>query len=903
MGGAIGTPAPSCRMTCTWHTSSPALLLHGVPPPEDFVPVWTRESWQETAALARLWDGLGLLHLEPALLPAADSFLLARAFNCYKGPDKDRQVIDRRGRNWAEARLCGPSLFIPVGPMLGMLELDPSRQTLLCSTTDRKDFYHQIAASCSKAASNALGPALPRSVVESTSAFAAMMAEAEGRACLSREQRGDFLKDSSVDPLRSPLLFEKDHYLVCFKAIAQGDHLGVEVATCAHGQLLEDGGLLGGDTRLCSKAPFKGFKEAQGLVIDDYFSVCVHDLKDSSTPVCTERLRRAKQVYESEALVGSDDKDIVAQPVAKIAGAEVCSGGATRALGIATLASPAQKRVSLALVSLESARLSHTSDALHLSLLGGWTSTLLFRRPLMAILATAHGVVDASGVDARRPVLCALPRPAAQELTLLSVLAPLAQIDLSADASEAKGGFVKAHVGVDVTRPLWRTASKKGGYSRLLAKEEAILAKFGDSEPFSLRAVQPPSGVSPQRPLAYVFDFLEVYSGSGRVAAALSKKGFSIGPSMDIAESPAFNMQWLRTLEWLIHLLQRRRLRSFLVAPPCATFSPAAHPACRSYSKPRGFVPTAPKTLLGTVLALRALTLMFVALSVGAIGVLEQPCLSKMAWLKEWRRLLALGAAEFWTASCSFGSPHRKEFRFLAVGIDLSPLCRPCTRDHRHIRVEGKYTRESAKYTPLLAEALAHEFSQALRRDSHVASVLCTDAAGLENPLLNDVVLSSAWLEGSAWYWRAPVHINILETAAVLRLLRHLSFSGPGRIVILVDSSVAFHAIAKGRSPSKGLTPVLRKISAICLLAGLYPAFHFVPTRLKRGDCPTRDYALPPPAASSFVHCLSQDEVYEGLAAPKLRRWAANWTGPAAVPSRPQLPAPRRVEKPPSHRA
>ena len=78
----------------------------------------------------------------------------------------------------------------------------------------------------------------------------------------------------------------------------------------------------------------------------------------------------------------------------------------THALGMATLASPAQKRASLTLVSLESARFSHTSDALHLSLLGGVTSTLLFRRPLMSIRPRQ--------VDARRPVLCALLRPAAQ---------------------------------------------------------------------------------------------------------------------------------------------------------------------------------------------------------------------------------------------------------------------------------------------------------------------------------------------------------------------------------------------------------------------------------------------------------------------------------------------------------
>ena len=53
--------------------------------------------------------------------------------------------------------------------------------------------------------------------------------------------------------------------------------------------------------------------------------------------------------------------------------------------------------------------------------------------------------------------------------------------------------------------------------------------------------------------------------------------------------------------EWLAHLLQSGNLSSFMVEPPCATFSPAAYPALRSL----GFDPTEPRTLLGNRLALR----------------------------------------------------------------------------------------------------------------------------------------------------------------------------------------------------------------------------------------------------------------------------------------------------------
>ena len=138
-------------------------------------------------------------------------------------------------------------------------------------------------------------------------------------------------------------------------------------------------------------------------------------------------------------------------------------------------------------------------------------------------------------------------------------------------------------------------------------------------------------------------------------------------------------------------------------------------------------------------------------------------------------------------------------------------------------------------------------------------------------------MLSLRWVPGADWCWRATAHINILEAASILRLLRALAPFAPLRAVILVDSSVAFHSCAKGRSPSRGLQPVLRKICAVCVASGIYPAFHFVPTRLNPGDCPTRDLPLPKPCRSSFWASLCTDELYKALAQPKLRRWASNW--------------------------
>ena len=209
----------------------------------------------------------------------------------------------------------------------------------------------------------------------------------------------------------------------------------------------------------------------------------------------------------------------------------------------------------------------------------------------MSICSAVFGVVDASGVDANKPKLLPLSRAAAQELVLLSILCPLASADLSApldpvlyaaDASEDKGGYVLAEVGTEVTRPLWRTATKKGGYSRPWSREEAVLSPFYDKTRFRAQGCCWRWHLPPTRPLAFFFDFREIGHSSVQVSTELRRVGRCTGPLIDLSQSPAFDLRWLRTLEWLYHLLQHKRLRSFLVVPPFATFGFVFPSACRS---------------------------------------------------------------------------------------------------------------------------------------------------------------------------------------------------------------------------------------------------------------------------------------------------------------------------------
>lgn len=241
-------------------------------------------------------------------------------------------------------------------------------------------------------------------------------------------------------------------------------------------------------------------------------------------------------------------------------------------------------------------------------------------------------------LDTEKPVLRPLSRRAAEELLLLACLAPVAGSNLAipfgdrlfaTDSSSGKGGIAEASCGVEVSRALWLAADRKGssvplgsGLSEVLEdydplhevlpsqpEREAVLKKVGEVD----------------RPLGLKFDFIEICGGSGVVTKELIARGVVCGPVFDLSFSNAYDLCDLKVVRWLIHLLESDRLKSFLVAPPCTSFSAAAYPSVRSYRQPRGYNQKLPKVHLGNVLAFVALCLLFVAYKQKKIGLGEQP--------------------------------------------------------------------------------------------------------------------------------------------------------------------------------------------------------------------------------------------------------------------------------------
>ena len=85
----------------------------------------------------------------------------------------------------------------------------------------------------------------------------------------------------------------------------------------------------------------------------------------------------------------------------------------------------------------------------------------------------------------------------------------------------------------------------------------------------------------------------------------------------------------------------------------------------------------------------------------------------------------------------------------------------------------------------------------------------------------------SVALEGCASYkWKQPQHINVLELTAFLSELRRRSRDQTQhnhRFFCIVDSLVTFYVLGKGRSSSKRLNRICRRVTALTLASGLIP--------------------------------------------------------------------------------
>ena len=105
-------------------------------------------------------------------------------------------------------------------------------------------------------------------------------------------------------------------------------------------------------------------------------------------------------------------------------------------------------------------------------------------------------------------------------------------------------------------------------------------------------------------------------------------------------------------------------------------------------------------------------------------------------------------------------------------------------------------------------------------------------------------VMHSSWKVIVSTAWRdASEHINVLELRAALLALHHaVSYpsSHSSRVFLLLDSTVAYFSLWKGRSSSPQLLLVLRKITALLLASDLSLLLGWLPSAVNPADAPSR---------------------------------------------------------------
>ena len=389
-GSANWDPSPFLDDELYMPFREPALLLLDRTPPVGEYPA-IKDVPEAIASLARAWDERGLLCVHDGRDIPVPAYHQVRIFNCFKSKECDRQIGDRRGRNYSEWRVTGPSHSLPGGVDLADIFINPSTHFLAIAVTDRKDFYHQLKTSHRKSLANSVGPAVDQKLLQGTKGYEVFLQTSS----MKRKNRSLYSDDLHMSSRELTKMKETPHhFFVAFRAVLQGNHAGIDVATCAHRELLKCHGLLQDDRIVESTRPLFSEDLWEGLCIDDYFVVSREPigvpLEESKASV---QMQRASQVYEEQKILGSKEKDVLSNR-AKAVGALVNSSDESRKRGLVTLGAPIEKRLSLSHIILQLAQLSYTTDYFHLSLLGSWVSAPMFRRPLMSLLIKSFHVVN-----------------------------------------------------------------------------------------------------------------------------------------------------------------------------------------------------------------------------------------------------------------------------------------------------------------------------------------------------------------------------------------------------------------------------------------------------------------------------------------------------------------------------
>ena len=830
-----------------------------------------RGSNREFLEFLRQWDVRGRLHLEPPR--TTTRFEQGTLFPVPKTLAEDRIVFNRIPRNAREQHLSGYSRFTPAGHDFVEVEVPPGHEVKLYSD-DLSDAFPSFRATRARAVTNALAWTAP---VEEFNGFRAL--EHLRRDCLRR----GVSMPTRVRP--------------CHKGLVIGDLSAADFCAEAHAKVLRSHWSFPAARAISNGHLFPRGGAIEALVLDDHVGLAIDAVGNNvNSSLIADSFAGAERAYAATGLHANPRKTRRGATSGVALGAEFfladagishtaaehaasartslperrqqqheqqqqlpCLGsdGALRSPPLAQWVGAERMRRRLLARAALAAALARRSSRRHLrQLAASFVHAFLYRRPLLAVHSAVFTFVGPVGDE--EDLVVSLPGPVVNELLIASLLIPAAATNLAAswssellatDASHFAEGMVSTRVPPALMRELWRHRDRRGAYTRLEGRWGELLRQASaDHAAIDLEDLPYGASPGPARVLIETFDFIEVCCGQrGSLSAAMAKAGFRVGPRIDLAVHPMWDLKDDRIIEWLIFLIHHHRVWGVHSAVAYSDFSARSRPFVGDHGHPSGHHPCDPQHAEGNFL-LGVVCALFIATRVAAFGWMshEHPATAHSWAISFWSSFVVWDCAAIGRfCGCRFGSLSRKDTRLARLRAPfLQALDQTCICEEPHpAHFEDNHTAAAADYMPGFCEQFAcacrsgydaapPEFA---KKDLELVAK-DPDVRG-ERIWVNELLRSIPWRPRLSRPVPGSTHINVREARVALGCIAHAGrqrFSS--RVLAVVDSRVAIGAGGKGRSASRPLNRELRHALPELIGADTYPGFIFGPTRLQPAD-------------------------------------------------------------------
>lgn len=775
---------------------------------------------EQLLRLFKRWDQVSCLRLLDS--KCSESKYRCGLFAVYKNAEKDRQILNPIPENSRSICMNTATTTLAHGSLLCSVFLDED-QDLIIGADDLEDFYHSFVVSKEHAYRNHLQGIFPSEIFKGWNAWEPHL---EGKTVVG-----------------------------CFNTLAMGTSYAVEVAQHTHSNLLSRAGVLKPSQQVCYRKPLPRSDVLTLLCIDDLavLQKVPRGMPSTSSSYPREDrklLGKASAAYQKEKLRTSEGKAVRDSYKATILGGEVDGRRGT-------VCAPRLRTLVLSKLTLKLVQLGWTTKHLLETIVGCWIFILLFRRPLLALL---NDVFHEGSSLKNRNEIFKLSSGTKQELMMLSIWGPFAFTSLRAtpcseifcsDASLVGGGVCRAEFSKAGTLELCRIAEQRGYYTRV---DSSALGEYTALHEHGIFHQESPKAALSE---GFLWDFCEIFRGSGHLTMACQKAGLCCHPGFEIKDGEHGNVLGTAAFLAIVGLICRRVIRSWHVAPVCTTFGTLRRPRLRSLLEPFGFNPDDSDTAEGNQFAMRGGFVLWLCYAYDLLCTMEQPGGSVMYRMDIFQRLLRKGFYSSRFPFCSWGTPFQKLSWWIGsnpVILGLPSKC-SCGFNGRHFRVQGVFDRlRLQQFKQLCRPDVVSVFGKAPRLGQHVASFsaaypipLCDhiaenlvdilhEASNIGPPETLTLPLGTPprWMGqlGKSLNWRKLLqfefksrnHININEHISYRSLVKHMSKSQPHcRFCTLLDSRVVIGCNAKGRSSSKQLNFYLGSTLPYVIGGRLYP--------------------------------------------------------------------------------